>query len=358
MSFISGSTELTICKLSAKLPEDFLSKLAAHSIGKIEDVKTDPVLGWAGWRHFQAPVDEAEAICGGHLHIQLVKTERKIPGTALKDACKRAEIAWMQVNGREHCPSKERKSIRAELSERLLAKYPPTVTSIPIAVDRTYPIGLLYAGTASPKQLDNVIALFHKSLGVEPVPFTPAFLMQFAQDAKEIPSLRIAGAEDDLTPGRDFLTWLWYFAETEGAKLPVSGCGVFEAMIEGPLTFAASEAKGALLTVVKKGGCPQASAEAKAALESGKKLKKAKLTIVREKRIWSGIFDADTFSFSGFNLPEGEAMEINSRFDDTLLDLDTIAHALAGYFHRFVEDLRKPETVGLIRKWAQDRESY
>ncbi len=363
MSFTSGSTALTICTLSGPLPEDYLSRLAEHPICKLDNLRDEAAYGWAGYTHLQAPVDEENAICGGFLHLQLVKAERRIPGATLKDACRRQELAYMRTEGRERCCSKEKKRIRDEAHERLLMHYPPITTSVPVIVPRTWPLGSLYAGSASQKQLDNLIALFHKSLSIEAVPLSVNELMRHWKLGSEsdLPILSFCGASSkdaDPAPARDFLTWLWYFAETSGAKLKVDLLGDFEAMIEGPLTFAASEAKGALLTVVKKGGCPQASAEAKAALQAGKKLKKAKLVIAHGKQVWSGVFDADSFSFSGLNLPEGEEMELHSRFEERVSFIDDLSSALYCYFRRFVEDVRKPETLAKIKQWAQDRESY
>ena len=164
-------------------------------------------------------------------------------------------------------------------------------------------------------------------------------------------------------PARDFLTWLWFFSEEKGGKIKVDGEGDFESMVEGPLTFAFpnSEAKGAAESSVKKGGCPQVSAEAKAALAVGKKLKKCKLTIVRGPEIWAGTFDADKFAFTGLNLPEGEEMERNSRFAERVDKLHTLAKVMEAYFKLFAESLTGDERPALekgIRKWAQDRESY
>jgi len=261
-------------------------------------------------------------------------------------------------------PSKERKRIKAEAVERNLMKMPPSISALPFVVDTA--LNVLYAGSSSLKQLDNLIALFHKQLEVEPVPISVNELMVKLMKGAEsdLPNLSFSGAsgkDADPVPARDFLTWLWYFAEETGAKIKTD-CGDFEAMIEGPLTFAfaSSEAKGAAESAVKKGGCPQVSAEAKAALAVGKKLKKAKLVITRGTEIWSGTFDADKFSFSGLNLPEGEEMERNSRFAERVDRLHVLHVALEAYFKIFAESLLGDDRAAFekkIRKWAQDRES-
>ncbi len=366
MPFESGSTALTICNLSAKLPKDYLERLAANSAGKLDDVKEEPQFGWVSGRHLlENEIDENTAICGGHLYINLRKAERKIPSSLLKAICRREELAYMQANDTAAVPSKERKRIRLEAIERNLMKMPPSISALPFVVDTA--LNVLYAGTGSLKQLDNLIALFHKSLDVEPVPLSVNEMMVKLMKGAEtdLPSLSFCGAsgkDADPVPARDFLTWLWFLTEETGGKIKTP-CGDFEAMIEGPLTFAfaSSEAKGAAESTVKKGGCPQVSAEAKAALAVGKKLRKAKLTITRGSEIWSGTFDADKLSFSGLSLPEGEEMERNSRFAERVDRLHVLHVALEAYFKLFAEALlgdERPAFEKKIRKWAQDRESF
>ena len=365
MSFISGTTALTICRLSKELPEDYLSRLAANSIGRLDDVKADPAMGWAGWRHFEAPVDETDAICGGHLCIQLVRAERKIPANLLKDACRKQELAYMQVHG-SLPPSKERTRIKVEVVERNLMKMPPSVSSIPVAVDRKNK--LCYIGSASTKAVDSIIMLLFKALEVEAIPLSPSEIMThdaqvtktmapgFSIRDEDLPSLYIAGPkQEDLTPGRDFLTWLLYSQEETSTENNIA--------INGPLVFASpnSESKGAAESSVKKGGCPEIAAEARSALLVGKKLKRAKISIVREKLIWSGTFDADKFSFSGLALPEGEEMEQHARFEERMRHMMLLASDIQGLFLAYASTVHKQSATLMttkLRDWAEHRESY
>jgi len=367
MPFESGSTALVIANLSSKLPDDFLERLAANGAGRLDDVKAEPVIGWVSGRHLlENEINEATAICGGHLYLNLRKAERKIPSALLKAICRREELAYMQANDTAAVPSKERKRIKAEVIERNLMKMPPSFSATPFVIDIHK--GVMFAGTASLKQLDNLIALFHKSLEVEPVPLTINELMIRTMKGAEsdLPSLSFCGAsgkDADPVPARDFLTWLWYFTEEKGGKIKVEGEGDFEAMVEGPLAFAfpTTEAKGAAESSVKKGGCPQVSAEAKAALAVGKKLKKCKLTIARGQEVWAGTFDADKLAFTGLTLPEGEEMERNARFAERVDKLHTFSKVIEAYFKLFAETVLGAERAALeknLRKWAQDRESY
>jgi hypothetical protein len=324
-------------------------------------------VGFVSGRHLlENEINEATGICGGHLYLNIRKAERKIPSALLKAICRREELAYMQANDSASVPSKERKRIKMEVVEKNLMKMPPSFSATPFVVDVHR--GLLFAGTASLKQLDNLIALFHKAVEIEPVPVSVNELMIRALKKTEadLPIISFCGAagkDCDPVPGRDFLTWLWYFAEEKGGKIKVEGEGDFECAIDGPLTFAFSnqDAKGAAESSVKKGGCPQVSAEAKAALAVGKKLKKCKLTFVRGQEIWAGTFDADKFNFTGLNLPDGEEMERNARFAERVDKLHTLSKVMEAYFKIFAEEFTgdgRPAAEKALRKWAQDRESY
>ena len=79
MSFETGTTSLLICPLRNPMPEDFLQKLDAYSAGRLDDVKSDPVIGWVSGRHLlECDIDETTSLCGGHLHIGLRKAERNL----------------------------------------------------------------------------------------------------------------------------------------------------------------------------------------------------------------------------------------------------------------------------------------
>ena len=373
MSFESGTTALLICPMRNPMPEDFLERFNAASAGKLDDVKADPVLGWVSGRHLlECEINETTALYGGHLHINLRKAERKIPSQLLNAICRREELAFMQANEMLFVPRKERKRIKEDAIERNLMKMPPVISSTAAIVDRAK--NVLYLGTTSLKQFDNFLMEFLRVLGsdCEPVPISPNEFMEklYNKTENDLPMLNFAsehGTEDEATPGRDFLTWLWYYAETELGVYKHPDLGEFTIAFEGPLNFAYSPGKakdpqlaGSGESVVKKGN-PLTSAEAKAALSVGKKLKKAKIMLARsDAEKWSFTFDADTFAFSSLALPEGEEEEINARFEERVLFLDILHTVWEGYFKKFADALapdQLAQTEKAVRQWVRDHES-
>ncbi len=364
MPFESGSTALTICSLSEKMPKDFLERLAKYSAGKLDDVRDEPVIGWVSGRHLlESEINDTTSVCGGHLYVNLRKAERKIPAQLLKAICRREELAYMQANNTISVPKSERRRIKEDAVERNLMKMPPTIGATPVVVDMAQ--NVMYIGSASRNAVDLVAAEFLKAVEIEPIPMTVCELMLklLKRSETDLPLLAFNGRPSgEAVPGRDFLTWLWYHSETAEGKIKVGDLGTFNLIIEGPLTFACAsdDAPGASESVVKK-GCPQMSAEAKAALSVGKKLKKAKILLARgDADKWTFAFDADMFTMSGLKLPETESMELNTRFEERVIFLNILQQAFEEYFKKFATDILSGEKAVLdkITRWASERESF
>ena len=363
MAFESGTTALIPCTLTGKMPKDFLARLQKYSAGKLDDVKDEPAIGWVSGRHLlESEIDQNTAVFGGHLYVNLRKAERKIPSQLLNAICRREELAYMQANDTIVVPKKEKKRIKEDAIERNLMKMPPTISAIPLVVDMAN--NLLYVGTSSLKAFDLIVAEFLRAMEIEPIPVNIRELMMkfFKKSEVDLPDVSFNGRpSEEPTPGRDFLTWLWYFSETKEGLLKVGDLGNFNLIVEGPLTFAINgdDTPGASESTVKK-GCPQMSAEAKAALAVGKKLRKAKILMARgDAEKWTFSFDADNFTFSGLSLPETESMEVNTRFEERVISLNIFQTAFEAYFKKFAEDIMsgKPGVLKDIVKWAADRES-
>ena len=160
---------------------------------------------------------------------------------------------------------------------------------------------------------------------------------------------------------------LWYCSEKDPFVCRSEKFGNIAISVMGPLNFAFSPAKakdpelcGAGESVVKKGN-PLSSAEAKAALQVGKKLRKAKIILARnDAEKWTFTFDADTFAFTGLSLPEGEEMELNARLEERVGFIRLLHEIWEEYFRIFITSLQGDQlavTEKRIRQWAEERDS-
>lgn len=371
MSFETGTTALMICPLSGELPENFLDGFAKYRAGRLDDVKEEPVIGWVSGRHLlETEISEGTCICGGHLYVNLRKAERKIPSQLLNAICRREELALMQAADKPVLSRKERAQIKEDAIEKNLMKMPPSISAMPLIVDRSN--NVLYFGSSSAASFDVMVAEFVRAVGVEPVPVSVNEWMEklFQETEADLPGLTFTsekGASDEPMPGRDFLTWLWYCSECDPFVCRLDDIGEIAISVLGPLNFAFSPAKakdpelcGAGESVVKKGN-PLSSAEAKAALQVGKKLRKAKIILARnDAEKWTFTFDADTFAFTGLSLPEGEEMEPNARLEERVAYIHILHRIMEEYFRIFVQSLRGDQlavTEKKIRQWAEERDS-
>ncbi len=364
MSFERGSFALTLFRLPEKLPDDALELFESKAAGKLDDLKDELAVGWVSGRHLlERKINEATATCGGHFYLSLRTAQRKIPASLLNAECRMEELEYMQMNKLLFVPNKVRRQIKKDIEEKRLMQMTPVLSGIPFVIDKTS--SMLYLGTSSPTKMDTFLSLFLDTFKMEPVQIGIDDMMfrMFKQDVTGLKPVRFSkNCKAESNPGRDFVTWLWFHCEERGGKLKTKDFGDFELMIEGPITFALSdEAEGSGETVVRKGN-PLRSAEAKAALDVGKKIKKAKFTIARDKEIWSGTIDADLMTFSGLKLPEGEKLDDpGSIFAERVNLLHIFQNVIQEYFRMFASSVRgekwaKEESE--ILKWGAEKQAY
>jgi recombination associated protein RdgC len=156
--------------------------------------------------------------------------------------------------------------------------------------------------------------------------------------------------------GQDFLTWLWFHSEVRGGMTSTDR-GRFAAAIDGPLTFVL-EGDGAHVMQLRKGS-PLVSAEAKTALESGKKLSQAKVLMARGDDAWQFTLGAGDFTFRSTKVPKGEGLDPVSRFQERMMALDTMLVAFHSFFGEFLAQRFDPErwavTLADMRRWVAER---
>ncbi|MDD3886037.1 MAG: recombination-associated protein RdgC [Victivallaceae bacterium] len=362
MPFDRGTFTLAMFDLGKELPENMLELFAARKAGTLDSVTAEPQIGWVTGRHLlDTVIDGESAMLGGCCYLMLRQASRKVPASLLNALCKREERAYMKANNLSYVSSKQKKLIREEMTDKYLQQMPPSLSGIPMVLDTNEK--LLYVGASSRTQLEMFIDQFFQTVKVEPIQLTPELLLEkkFNTTEASFPSLSFNGEPiGEPAVGRDFLTWLWYTNE-KCTPLNVGQYGEFEVMVEGPFVFASEDdARGSGEVSVKKGEATPRSAEAKAALAAGKKLKKAKLSFTRANQIWSGTFDADQFSFGSFKLPEGEEMSNDDEiFAERMLNLSIFKEAFSAYFEKFATDLTGAEADQLKKElidWAKNRD--
>ena len=364
MSFESGSASFRMLYVPRALPRDAAERFAAHAAPPLESLGDGGLTGWVGHRHLlDRKITEDNARLGGHLRLNLMKAERKIPESLLRAECRMEELAQMAAQGVERLKQSERTAIRRQVLDRLLPVMPPTLKGIPFLHDAE--ANLVYAGALSDAQLDAFQVYWARTFGFALIPLGPETA---AAARRQVRVREWAGVsfspevEDDEAvprPGPEFFTWLWYVAEARGGMMKLGEAGDFAIAIEGPLLFAA-EGGGAHEIVIRKGE-PLLGAETKAALLSGKKLRRARLMLVRGEHSWAGTLDAETFVLRGLKLPEGEKLDAISRFQERVILLGIFRDAFLTLYDRFVDERVNAKTWTATLKdmhaWVRGRKT-
>ena len=363
MGLESGSLSFRIFQLPANLPEDVVQQFARHAAPALQFSMAENTLqGWVTGRHLlDRNITEDTAYLAGCLRLTLMKAERTIPPALLRAECKMEELAEMQAKGVSYLRRNERSAIKKQVTERLLPQMPPVLTGIDWTArpDSRH----LYATALTDKQLDAFSLHFRSTTGLHPEPLTPETLaaVLMGKDCRNLMPVSFSPEMDDsvaeLHIGRDFLTWLWFFAEACGGQIEVEG-DLAAILVEGPLHFA-FEGAGAHETVLKKGQ-PTISAEAKTALLAGKKLRSAKLTISMHDQEWKLSLDADTFACRSVVLPKGEeVIGPEERFLDRFHAIERLQSVLTELYKRFLQErLNETEWTAVrktIHQWVAGR---
>ena len=358
MAFDSGSVSFRLFYLQQQYDSSLIDAFAQHVAPPIEALNRDPIHGWVTGRHlFDRALSDETCVIGPYLHAQWLRAEKKVPAALLRAYVQMEEDLERRARETDFLPRAVRAEVKQRVTESLLPKMPPTLTSIPVVVD--FRNDLLVAAAMSDKQIDTLSPAFKETAGTLPILLTPetAALRRKQVNANDLEPVSFSPdtalePPHESTLGMDFFTWLWFTWEKEGGVYHLPDGREFGVMLEGPLTFF-REGQGAHEALLRKGS-PLNSREAGTALLCGKKLKRAKVVIAHSDEVFSATVDAD-FAFRSLKLPKGEQTEAAGRFEERMLFIETFWSAWLSLFDRFL-DVRTdahawPKTLDAMRQW-------
>jgi hypothetical protein len=361
MAFDNGSVSFRLFYLQHPYDSGLVDAFARNAAPPIASLNRDPISGWVSWRHlFDREITDATCVMGPYLHAQLMRAEKKVPASLLRAHVQMEEDIERRARETDHLPRAVKAEIKQRVTESLLPKMPPTLSSIPVVVD--FRNSLLLASAMTDKQIDTLSPAFKETADALPVLLTPetAALRRKQVNANDLEPVSFS-PDTTLDPphegtlGMDFLTWLWFAWEKEGGVYHLPDGREFGVMLEGPLTFF-REGQGAHEAVLRKGS-PLNSREAGTALLCGKKLKRAKVVVAHNDEVYSATMDAD-FAFRSVKLPKGEQIEPAGKFEERMLFIETFWSVWLTLYDRFL-DLRAdpkqwPKTLGAMRTWIEN----
>jgi len=362
MGFEKGSLSFRMFFASRDLGSDDVEKFAAQALPPLNTLVEDEVHGWVAGRHLlDRNITEENAFLGGYLRLTLTQAKKKVPASLLAAECAVEEMAVMEAEEKQYLNQQMRSEIRQQVKERLLPDMPPQLKGIDFVFDeRSH---MIYASATSEQQLDAFVLSLMQTTGCSAQAADPETIAAKIENV-DVHNWTPASFSEDLedgmvdgTAGREFLMWLWYCSEKRGGLAGIPDVGEIAFMVEGPLTFV-MEGKGAHEITLRKGE-PMLSAEARTALISGKKLKKAKVQFVRGEEVWAFTFDADEFVFRSLKLPQTETYDRVGKFQERMVLLETFRQSFFHLFREFIQERESfsswSKTKEAMRQWVAER---
>ncbi len=149
--------------------------------------------------------------------------------------------------------------------------------------------------------------------------------------------------------GKEFLTWLWYQSDkNEGLVRLGSGGPAIQVWFSDRIVLSGASEEAERITI--KAVEPSTNREARTALQRGKQVEQARITIVREQREWTLTISGEELALASIKIPALLTKEADDQFSERLHLLDVLDEMVVTMFGAFME-LRTDESV-----WPAERD--
>lgn len=162
--------------------------------------------------------------------------------------------------------------------------------------------------------------------------------------------------------GREFLTWLWFFAESDGGQFQINGDGrkKLEAQVWIDDRIALTAKVGQSHEHVIKGGTPGQCREAALALSSGKNVREMRVALeIADVGMYSLTLNGDDLSPRGIRLPEPREDIDESPLEQRVQLTTLLSSALDQLLVKFMDERAskswETEKLTAIRTWIKTR---
>jgi hypothetical protein len=134
--------------------------------------------------------------------------------------------------------------------------------------------------------------------------------------------------------GSEFLMWLWFKAECFDGLFDVENHERVEVSFDDQLTLEAYLAETE--RNMFRGGAPAYSPEAKTALQEGKRVKDAKLRVVKEGREWTFKLKAESLGLTSVKIPSLLSKEEEEQFYERMYLVEELEEILDELYKEFL----------------------
>ena len=162
--------------------------------------------------------------------------------------------------------------------------------------------------------------------------------------------------------GREFLTWLWYFAEQDEGRfeMTLNDGATKSAQIWLDDRIVLTSKTGRSHEHIIKGGVPSTSDEAAISLKAGKSVKELKVAIeIDGTGLFSATLGGEELAPKGLKLPEPQDSSDQTVLEQRVEYMAVFTSALDTLFGKFMDErtdkLWDTTRINSIRSWIQTR---
>ncbi|HQA45937.1 MAG TPA: hypothetical protein PK579_15420, partial [Phycisphaerae bacterium] len=365
-----------------RVDEEVLKKLADHAHGADSIRTADKTeLGWTTGQHIlDTKFDFSKNAIADGLHFAIRVDTNKPPADLVRSYQRLAEEAMLEASGREFLTKGERKEAR----EQALARADQEAAAGQFRRSKAVPVfwdlkrNEVYLGAAGASLADQFMLLFRETFQRSLAPATAGEIAsRWAQKAGEV------RAFDDCTPahfvtppegaadaslysaeagsrdflGTEFLTWLWYTADTGSSEITTAQGHSIAVMFEKAMQLQCAFRMNGSVTIQADG--PADQPEASVALAAGKLPLRAGIQLAVHGDVYGFSLRPDMMHFSAVVLPESkEASTPRDLFEERMDHLRDVIEAMDTLYVAFLKkrlSSKWPATLNAVRAWVARR---
>lgn len=383
MGFSSGPMSFRRYFLCGEHPraitEDWLERLGAGSFGRQREVHPDGIeTGWiVPTQLFDVDFSRDERVTVGRFVYVALRVDRTAPpANIVRSYRKLEEQAMLAASGRDYLNAAERRQAReagdARAAEEARGGMFRRTAAYPLAIDLED--GVAYFGNHGSTANDKLMALFADTFGVSIVPAgTDEVAFRLAE------KLRVTRAFEDVVPshfvkaptafessdasgladndrrflGREFLTWLWYQAETHEGLCGLGQGRSAALAIDRHMHLVCGFDIGGTVTI--RSDAPAGSPEAQAALRTGKLPTKMHLLVEAQGEAWGLTLDGLRWDVSGLTFAPSEDEAPEDRLLNRFMQMREASRVVDGLLRAFLQCRLRGgwrETHKAMSRWA------
>ncbi|MEJ5347217.1 MAG: recombination-associated protein RdgC [Desulfosoma sp.] len=292
---------------------------------------------------------------GEYVAFQFRWDQLKVPPLVLKQYEREAVQAYRAEHDGKYPPRHERLKIREEVQNQLLERVLPQPSGCDVVWSPAQ--HRLLVGTASLKMLEAFLEHFERIFTLHPIPL---YHVQWALHGLSLPERLkdvLSGLVSVKSPhalqegrflGYEFLTWLWYLAETREGRIPLEkGAFATLALGERVVLSRQDDGKERVICTTQAGALD----EARTALRQGKMVEEAQWILMAGDNEYSFTLDRDLWTLKGLKtpkqIPRGEEEDPDGRFLEKMFFIDEVLGILNAAYREFL-------TARLSSTWASD----